>query len=325
MRAPAVIVILAACGGPSAAPPVIGSTAVPTGAPVVVASHRLHPTVMAVDGDVVYWIEKGQTDAGEDATVLRLAAGDAGKSPEVVVHATGNIIDVAVDGDTVYFTRRPPEGAAEIRRVGAHGGRDVVVLADTGAELIAVDHDALYWGTGGGDVVKAAKTGQGAPVKLAESVEYSYMDGFAIDATGVYFANELDDTPRRIYRVAKTGGDVTRAEDAGGVDAAWAVAGGWVYYTTDDAIWKTIAGAPEPKPVRVGPGQLAGAAGDRLVTIEDGRLRDHAASTGAPGKADLAVGDEITGILVGERAIWMVRDTEPYGDAASADILVYAP
>ncbi len=321
MRTMAIVVMLAACGGRSAPPPVISGTAVPTGAPIVVASHRPNPALAAVDGDAVYWIETNVTDAGEDATVLRLGASDGGKPPEVIAHATGDITDVVVDGDTVYFTRRPPEGAAEIRRVGAHGGHDVLVRADTGADHLAVDRDQLYWGTGGGEVVKAPKTGKGAPVKLTESVEYSYMDSFAIDATGVYFANELEDTPRRIYRVAKTGGDVTRADDAGGV-GGWAIASGWVYYTAEDAIWKTIAGAPEPKPVRVGPGEVIGAAGDRLVTREDGHLRDRSVSTGAAGKLDLAVGDDITSVLVGAGAIWMVRVPD---DAASADILFYAP
>jgi hypothetical protein len=325
MRTIALVVMLAACGGRSATPPpVIGGTAAPTGAPILVASHRLHPALAAVDGDALYWIETSVTDAGEDATVLRLGASDTGKPPEVIVHATGAITDLALDGDTVYFTRRPPEAAAEIRRVGAHGGRDVLVFADTGADHIAIDRDTLYWGTGGGDVVRAAKTGEGAPVKLAESVEYSYMDSFAIDATSVYFANELDDTPHRIYRVAKAGGDVTRADDAGGV-GRWAVAGGWVYYTAEDAIWKTIGGAPEPKPVRVGPGEVIGAAGDRLVTLQDGHLRDRSMSTGAAGKLDLAVGEDITNVLVGPGAIWMVRDTDPDGDVASADILFYAP
>jgi len=61
------------------------------------------------------------------------------------------------------------------------------------------------------------------------------------------------------------------------------------------------------------------------VTIEDGHLRDRSISTGAAGKVDLAAGDDITNVLVGAGAIWMVRDTDPNGDVASADILFYAP
>src|SRR5206468_8811105 len=126
----------------------------------------------------------------------------------------------------------------------------------------------------GGRIAKLARAGKARPVTLADSAEYSFMSRIAIDQTSVYFANALDDTPMRIYRVAKTGGDVRRVDGAAGV-GEWGVAGSSVYYDTKDGIWQVPKeGSDDPKPVHVRAGALVAVARDRLLYSDGGPLSE---------------------------------------------------
>jgi hypothetical protein len=283
-------------------PPVPVAAAPPqTAGATVVASGRAHPSLLAADVTGAYWVEQG-----DDAfSIFRVAVG--AKPEPLVAGRPGRASALAVDHGTLYFLMDGANGF-DLFRIPAAGGRVERVVANIGAEQLAIDASGIYLGTGGGNILRLAP-GKSKPVSIAGSVEYSFMSKVAVDDRSVYFSNELDDTPRRIYRVAKTGGDVARV-DAGHV-GSWGVAATAVYYDDGTAIVSVPKqGSEDPKPTRVRAGSLLAVTTDKLYFIDHGHVGVRDLASGKDQPTPLTLGDDISWTALGDGRLWLARDAD---------------
>src|SRR5262245_60462628 len=107
MRGSWSVIALAACSGSAAhknTQEPIANARAKTPAPVVVASHRVHPGSLAADGSGAYWIEQGDTSWS-----LVHASGAAGAAPVALAQRSGHATSVVLEGDGVYFAADAPD------------------------------------------------------------------------------------------------------------------------------------------------------------------------------------------------------------------------
>jgi hypothetical protein len=143
---------------------------------------------VATDQAHIYWRDPGTT------SIVRLAFTDVGKgvTPTPVAQEQGEVNDLFVDADTVYWgsttavSMAPSDGA----------GGPVVILADEHDdepfEVVSDGRDVYWTGTGygmgqGGRVKRVAKLGKHAPTILAKNAVTFGMAGLADDCTSIYW------------------------------------------------------------------------------------------------------------------------------------------
>jgi hypothetical protein len=301
------VIVAVACAKPTASP-VIANVTKRTD-PLVVATSRDHPFLLVADAKGAYWCE----DDGTAATVYR--ATRATMTIAVAFRTPYDITASADDDGELYLglSARDDAAGARIAHV-VDGGERMIAQHDGLVKVMAVDRYDVYSGNAGGGFFATPKAG-GATRKLADSVEYSYVAAFAIDARYAYFSNELDDTPPRIYRVPLAGGEVQQVNDAGPVHS-WTVGrDSVVYYEAPGALWRARGAEPESTRVATRDARILAVDGDRLLVLYDAvehdhTLRDVSIATGDFGKLAVPLG------VVGESAyvggvLWFVRGARP--------------
>jgi hypothetical protein len=200
-------------------------------APTVVAGGRHEPKHLVADATGATWVEV----ADDVSTVWDVARGG---TPAKLATVRGEITMLALDPHGGLFAGIRRGDSFTVARL--RGGKAEPFLTFDGyAEAIAVDDGAVY--VGGGGAFERIDRKTHAKKKLADNVEYSYADKMAVDATSVYWSNELDDTPKRIYRVPKTGGDVEQVSST--AVGVWTLADNGPVLVSDDVAEAAYAGA----------------------------------------------------------------------------------
>jgi hypothetical protein len=175
------------------------------GPPVVVASNFAKPLAVAADGRWVFVVdvEPGGGGLTHANTILRVPA--TGSDRVVLGRSEGEVTNVAIDDDTVYWADRL-EGT--IVAVAKAGGAPRVLASDRGLPgAIAADADTLYWVEKRSESLWAMPKAGGAPRQLTQ--DFAGFANVVVAATAVAWTNEAAvDGSFRVLSVAKTGGDV---------------------------------------------------------------------------------------------------------------------
>jgi hypothetical protein len=197
---------------------------------------------LAVDATNVYWTNIG-TSANNflDGTVMAMPKGGG----PVTTLASGQDFPkaVAVYGASVYWTNYDAAnsgGAASgaVSRVSTTGGPVTVIASGQAFPWdVVADENSVYWTCNESGVVRSAPAGGGTISVIAENCpladnQYGCENpaGIAVDATNVYFADELD----YVFRVPLAGGTpvVVGNEPYYGAGPAFvAVSGSTVFWT----------------------------------------------------------------------------------------------
>jgi hypothetical protein len=129
-----------------------------TGGDVIALAQGSEPQGIALDQAYVYF-----TDPGRGA-VLRVPK--AGGDTETIAAGQDTPVQIAVDGDFVYWTNTPDLGLGAVMRANKTGGAAPVQLATgksandhRGPWALAIDDNAIYWTEiyGRGAIMKLAK------------------------------------------------------------------------------------------------------------------------------------------------------------------------
>jgi hypothetical protein len=126
--------------------------------------------------------------------------------------------DIAVDGNSVYWTIKDIAGGPTLQKVPLVGGTPVTLSVDTTGPpnpqecnwRIALDSQNVYWSAGSNEfpigckILKVPLNG-GTATTL---VDYAYLEDFTVDGTTVYFL-ELGSNPGSIQQIPVGGGSVT--------------------------------------------------------------------------------------------------------------------
>lgn len=210
--------------------------AAPRPAPAVIASGRHEPKHLVADATGATWVELTGEDASTTSTVWHVAKGGM---PKKLATVRGTITALGLGGSGALYAGLARGESYSIVRL--RGGKaEPFFKADGVVAQLAVDDGAVYWGGGGGAFERIDRKTH-AMKELASSVEYSYVDHMAIDGAYLYWSNELDDTPRRIYRVPVKGGDVDQV-DLHDIHV-WTVAEKGPVLVTDEVAEAAYAGA----------------------------------------------------------------------------------
>ncbi|APR74895.1 Putative serine/threonine-protein kinase pknH [Minicystis rosea] len=229
--------------------------------PVILASGQRAPIDVAVDGQLVYWINLGVGEhdgavlaapiGGGSAVTLAarqsrpsgmtVAAGHVywvnygngtvmrapvhGGAPEVLRAGQRGPRSVAVSADRVYWTNRN-DGTV---RLLDEGGESTLASAQTQPGALALDAENVYWAERGGRRLMAISMRGGAPRSLAYGPETPI--GIAVDAKRVYWV-EYDGG--RVMSVLLKGGRSTVLASGQRHPLAIAVDGERVYWTNQD-------------------------------------------------------------------------------------------
>jgi hypothetical protein len=201
------------------------------GTPVVLASGFARPRAVAADGRSVFVVdvEAGGGGLTHASSILRVPAAGGDRAP--LGRSEGEVTNVALDDDTVYWADRL-EGS--IVAVPKRGGSPRLLASDRGLPgAIAVDADTLFWIEKRSESLWAIPKAGGPPRQLTQ--DFAGFANVIVTATGVAWTNEAAvDGSFRVLAVAKTGGDVTAVSqpvdsiDALATDGAhlfWARAG----------------------------------------------------------------------------------------------------
>lgn len=166
---------------------------------------------VAVSDSYVYYARLADNKSDE-----LVRADKDGGNPEVIASELGQILDVQVAGDRVFWNSS--DAGAFIVRTALEGGATTTLYSETGAEYFAgapaVTAGALYWLRGGGanvgGVLSVDIAGELSELVTAPaSSSYSGFSGaygtrIAADDTAVYWAYEgLQGGAPRIYRAAR--------------------------------------------------------------------------------------------------------------------------
>jgi sugar lactone lactonase YvrE len=201
-------------------------TPVAGGASIVLAE-AADPYAIAVDDDSVYFTSYA---TGEVSKVSK-----QGGAITVLTEkdtSTSSAAGIAIDDTDVYFT-----STAGIFRVAKSGGTTALFAKDTnGADAVVVDATHVYWlgrGTTSelvGDVRKAAKS-NGEVVETLGTAPL-FREGstwsLAADEESLYLP---DRRGGKVYRMAKSNGDVHLVADNAGHPFSLATDGQYVYWT----------------------------------------------------------------------------------------------
>jgi len=197
---------------------------------------------LAVDATNVYWTNIG-TSANEflDGTVMAMPKGGG----TVTTLASGQDFPnaVSVHGSWVYWTNYDAAksgGAASgaVSRVSTTGGPITVIASGQAFPWdVVADDTSVYWTCNESGVVRSAAAGGGSIKVIATNCPLSTTEvacenpaGIAVDATNVYFADQLD----WVWKVPLAGGTpvvVGSAAGSGYAPAFVAVSGATVFWT----------------------------------------------------------------------------------------------
>jgi len=175
-----------------AVPPATGTvTRAPLagGAPTAVASEQHVPTAIALGASDVFWIEQFGGDI--------MKAPKTGGAPTRIASFNGNILELEVDDESVYWLAYDDGGPGVFKA--SVGGGDAVRLA-TGegqVEALVVDDTHVYWAdhvdeTGVNRVMKAPIDG-GEPVVLHSQLFGNAYPDLAVGPSGVYWDGDYGD------------------------------------------------------------------------------------------------------------------------------------
>jgi len=248
-------------------------------------------------------------------------------APSVLWHVDGQINAIAVHAGSIYLQVYGTDETHRLLRRATAGGAVTTLAQGVVTEYFAVAGRELFSG-GGGDINAIPLDGTGKARKLTGSVEYSYMDGLAVSDHNVYFSNELDDTPHRIYRVPRGGGDAVVVDFEGRL-GGWVLVGSTIYMSIgdDESLVKLDAETPNAVATPLqGKGRPQAVIGDQLVLrTSDDNLVMRSLATGAV-SAPIPIGD--MGVnAISDGAFWLVRESKQRGpdDEGLIDLFMYVP
>ncbi len=149
------------------------------GQPIVVASLQDEPYAIAVDGENIYWTNKG----GNQVMRLKKAAGPS--QPDVIADLVdgGSPFGLAINGSSVFWTNATN---GEILMTSIDGGVPLIrATMQTEPFNIAVDASGMYWTSNGG-------AGQVHKEPLAGSMdEFEWVISEQAGATGIKLDSEF--------------------------------------------------------------------------------------------------------------------------------------
>ena len=180
---------------------------------------------LVVDGVALYWTEAEGRIRKRD------------KGPTTALVFANNLIapfGLAQDAFNLYWTRYEADQPITLKN--KSGDEPPVVLADhqDKATGIAVDSEAVYWITDGGQVMKLVKADApdaagGKPGEIVQlAAQQNHPEGIALDATHVYWTNAGDN---RIMTISKMGGAPEVLAEGQNYPAAIAVDESGIYWT----------------------------------------------------------------------------------------------
>lgn len=159
---------------------------------------------MADDGKYLYWNASGS---------IRRVAKDGGKPEIIVSEKVGVGIDMAVDGERIYWVGHGyyspgqppmPKPVYFVKKTG--GTPEIFADSQNPPHCIAVGAESVYWLTTEG-VMKQARTG-GPPQALFKADITEGVDELSQDADSLYFGFRARGNSRwALRKVAKSGGD----------------------------------------------------------------------------------------------------------------------
>jgi hypothetical protein len=173
-------------------------------------------TALAVDGDVVYFLE--EHGGGSILAVPKTGGARA------FVATVGPATELAYDGRDLFYL------SGQVMSIPAGGGFPARVSETCFYPVsLAVDETQAFYGCQDGTLRAAPKSGGPTRTLFRRDVGGGSISGIALDATSVYFTSTSDGT---VNRVSKQGGAVTvlaSGEDGAGPIAVDATD---VYYAT---------------------------------------------------------------------------------------------
>jgi hypothetical protein len=191
------------------------------------ASSSLHEYgAVALDEAHVYWLDQGTPDDDYAAgAVMRVAK--AGGEAERIAGDTGNLLALAVDDTSVYWTRADGTSVLHAAKAGGPAAPLLTGLKSPGG--VAVDAGFVYvaetaWQ---GRVVKAPKAG-GELVVLA--AEQHHPTEVRVDEATVYWIDEGSSSDGAVMKAPKAGGPPTVLADKLRRPRALALDEGHVYW-----------------------------------------------------------------------------------------------
>jgi hypothetical protein len=162
--------------------------------PVVLAEGEVTPLELYLDGDMIYWVNGGHSDAGAgfaDSALRRIRKDGSGRQTVWSDPAYRKFTDVAVDSENAYVTAQNTGTVVRVPKNG--GGAFVVSSTEKGPVHVTVDRDAgkLYWfNAGSGDVIREQSLGIGAtPRTVATDTQAFYGGSFALTPSTIYWSN----------------------------------------------------------------------------------------------------------------------------------------
>jgi hypothetical protein len=297
VRLLAVTVLLGACSGDVAPPPL--------GKVTVLAEHQA-PWGIAVDGTSVYWtnmnlgtVMKVPIDGGD---VVTLASGQQQPS------------EIVVDETSVYWINEADIGSMNgaVMKVPLEGGTPAVVYQGSPLSL-AIDGGTLYWGalaSAGSDTIMQLPAGSDQPETLIMGL--SVPNAIAVRNGVVYFSNFGDMT---IYKGPVQGRYGTSLCSAGtsGVVEGFAVTDTDVYWTTGEytTLQKVSVDGGTPVSLTSESRELDGIAVDRqfVYVTSPGTETLFKLSLGGGQSATVAVGQNYPWrVVVDETSAYWIAD-----------------
>lgn len=267
------------------------------------------------DATHVYWV--GGTN------IYRIPR--EGGATEMIAGSIPNLVDIEVDGTTVFYGTDADAADSDLGSVPTTGGTPTVLGVMQGAVGMALDTTHLYWTSRYQGIFRLAKTGGAAePLDSTDSLAH----GIAVDATSVYWAYIHTGATHDEMALIKTplaggtgpsladnlGWPVDIAADGQSVFSSWRTSvGGYPHRIT-----RVDAAGGEPVDLlnpEVEPGFLAVDETHLYFTLADGTVQRIAKAGGSP---ELLASDQLTltSLALDDVAVYWTTGPESSGTAA---------
>jgi hypothetical protein len=197
------------------------------------ATNQANPNGIVVDGTSVYWVTMGDLasfPAFADGGIHK--ANKDGGGPTTMATNEPFVIDLRLDGTTLYFTNNVLDGGA-IKTCSTSGCGTGPTRLVTSAQPRGPSFDGtnVYWGDSSGKVLAADKIAGGTPQILSSGAQSTLCT--ATDGTNLYWAQFTN--PGNVVRRAPGGGITNLATNQAYPE--WvAVADGTIYWKTGATI-----------------------------------------------------------------------------------------